>query len=262
MSGFGGGWARRTFADVAHYPAFSAWKAAHDSFDRRSATRWHLPEAVGEVSLSGSRDGGSRMRGFPRRAECGTRRFCRTVHDSALARHHRRRDAQCLYDTEDRYLDALGRALQVEYETIVAHGFVLQIDAPDLAMERHLSYQDKPLTDFVDFVERVAESLGPVRQFSSIPGRIGRSGGIPSFRPQSIQLMELTPASPETNSQSQLLRAPSCPAANLVRPNSSPSWSSGTPLDVRSSPSSSFRVCAANLRRRRCPSSSVIHRCH
>ena len=34
-------------------------------------------------------------------------------------------------------------------------GFLLQIDAPDLAMERHLSYQDRPLSAFIDFADRV-----------------------------------------------------------------------------------------------------------
>jgi hypothetical protein len=50
------------------------------------------------------------------------------------------------YDTEPAYLAALGRALQVEYETIVGQGFVLQIDCPDLALERHISFQDRPPT--------------------------------------------------------------------------------------------------------------------
>ncbi len=36
------------------------------------------------------------------------------------------------YDTDDAYLAALGKALQIEYETIVRHGYLLQIDAPDL----------------------------------------------------------------------------------------------------------------------------------
>jgi len=63
------------------------------------------------------------------------------------------------YDSDEAYLAAVGRALQVEYETIVQHGFVLQIDAPDLAMERHISYQDRPLADFVGFVERVVATI-------------------------------------------------------------------------------------------------------
>ena len=63
------------------------------------------------------------------------------------------------YDTEDAYLAALGQALRVEYEAIVQAGFLLQIDAPDLALERHVSYQDRPLADFVAFAERVVATI-------------------------------------------------------------------------------------------------------
>ena len=63
------------------------------------------------------------------------------------------------YDTEDAYLDALGTALRPEYETIVQRGFLLQLDCPDLALERHLSYQDRPLGDFLGFVERVVATI-------------------------------------------------------------------------------------------------------
>src|SRR3984957_7794801 len=48
MSGCGGGWGRRVFADVAHYPAFSAWKAAHDSVNESVSNTGGVPEAVGE----------------------------------------------------------------------------------------------------------------------------------------------------------------------------------------------------------------------
>jgi len=63
------------------------------------------------------------------------------------------------YDTEEAYLDALGTALKPEYETIVRRGFLLQLDCPDLALERHLSYQDRPLGDFLGFVERVVGTI-------------------------------------------------------------------------------------------------------
>ena len=59
------------------------------------------------------------------------------------------------YDTDLKYLQALGEALRIEYETIVRAGFVLQIDAPDLALERHISFKDKPLSVFLEFVENV-----------------------------------------------------------------------------------------------------------
>ena len=59
------------------------------------------------------------------------------------------------YASEDDYLDALSEALRVEYEAAHQYGYLLQIDAPDLAMERHFSYADQSLNTFVDFVELV-----------------------------------------------------------------------------------------------------------
>src|SRR5246500_5782935 len=49
MSGFGGGWMRRVFADVTHYPAFMAWKAAHDAVNESISNVGGVPEAIGEV---------------------------------------------------------------------------------------------------------------------------------------------------------------------------------------------------------------------
>jgi 5-methyltetrahydropteroyltriglutamate--homocysteine methyltransferase len=63
------------------------------------------------------------------------------------------------YDTFANYLAALGRALAVEYEAIVNNGLLLQIDAPDLALERHITYKDKPVAAFVAFVEQVVSTI-------------------------------------------------------------------------------------------------------
>jgi len=71
------------------------------------------------------------------------------------------------YETEAAYLDAVAAALRIEYETIIGHGYLLQLDCPDLALERHLSYQDRPLGDFLDFVESVVDALN--RSLENIP---------------------------------------------------------------------------------------------
>jgi 5-methyltetrahydropteroyltriglutamate--homocysteine methyltransferase len=63
------------------------------------------------------------------------------------------------YDTLGAYLAALGAALKVEYEAIVRHGFLLQIDAPDLALERHITFKDQPVAAFVGFVEQVVATI-------------------------------------------------------------------------------------------------------
>jgi len=63
------------------------------------------------------------------------------------------------YRTQDEYLEALAAALQGEYESIVAAGIVLQIDAPDLAMGRHTMYRDRSLQEFEALAARHIEVL-------------------------------------------------------------------------------------------------------
>ncbi|CUU59114.1 5-methyltetrahydropteroyltriglutamate--homocysteine methyltransferase [Parafrankia irregularis] len=50
----------------------------------------------------------------------------------------------------DEYLFALAEAMRVEYEAITAAGLVLQIDAPDLAMGRHIQYTHLSEQGFLD----------------------------------------------------------------------------------------------------------------
>ena len=68
------------------------------------------------------------------------------------------------YDTEDAYMAALADALGKEYRIIVEAGFTLQIDAPDLAMERTIHYQDLDLAGFLDrvafHVEMINRAIG------------------------------------------------------------------------------------------------------
>ena len=63
------------------------------------------------------------------------------------------------YDSQQSYLAALGKGLQVEYEAAIRHGFVLQLDCPDLAMERHMAYRHRPLSEYLGFVELVVETI-------------------------------------------------------------------------------------------------------
>jgi 5-methyltetrahydropteroyltriglutamate--homocysteine methyltransferase len=52
------------------------------------------------------------------------------------------------YSSEDAYLEAIADAMRLEYEAIVAAGFDLQIDCPDLAMGRHIQYASLGLVQF------------------------------------------------------------------------------------------------------------------
>src|SRR5271156_4646978 len=46
------------------------------------------------------------------------------------------------YESHDAYLDAIAREMKIEYHTVHEAGLVLQIDAPDLAMDRTMMYRD------------------------------------------------------------------------------------------------------------------------
>lgn len=63
------------------------------------------------------------------------------------------------YDDLDAYVGAVAAALRSEYQAIADAGFVLQIDAPDLAMERHTLFNGRPLDDFLAFVKTVVDAL-------------------------------------------------------------------------------------------------------
>ena len=59
------------------------------------------------------------------------------------------------YPNESEYLNAVAEALAYEYKSAIAAGLILQIDAPDLALERHISFYDRPLSEFLAFVDNV-----------------------------------------------------------------------------------------------------------
>jgi 5-methyltetrahydropteroyltriglutamate--homocysteine methyltransferase len=63
------------------------------------------------------------------------------------------------YDSQEAYLNAIARELRKEYARVVDAGFILQIDAPDLAMERVLLYQDLSDAEFARTVEQHVAAL-------------------------------------------------------------------------------------------------------
>jgi len=67
------------------------------------------------------------------------------------------RDAH--YHNEETFLADLADAMRTEYEAIVDAGLLVQIDAPDLAMVRHMSYQDLSDDEFLRIAQRNVEAL-------------------------------------------------------------------------------------------------------
>lgn len=71
------------------------------------------------------------------------------------------------YKTREAYLAALADAMKAEYETIVASGLDLQLDCPDLALSRHMLFNDLSDAEFVKVAGAHVEALN--HALSDIP---------------------------------------------------------------------------------------------
>jgi 5-methyltetrahydropteroyltriglutamate--homocysteine methyltransferase len=158
MSGFGGSWQRRTRADALRYPVFKAMMEQQLAA-REAVSNMGPPKAIGEVRYLGTEAIDAECADFRSALDETHTQFVEpfvTVPSPGIIAGAMKNEH---YDSEEAYLDALGAALKPEYEAVVRHGFLLQLDCPDLALERHLSYQDRPLGDFLGFVERVVATI-------------------------------------------------------------------------------------------------------
>jgi 5-methyltetrahydropteroyltriglutamate--homocysteine methyltransferase len=63
------------------------------------------------------------------------------------------------YKTREVYLAALADAMREEYETIVASGLDLQLDCPDLALSRHMLFQELSDKEFLKVAASHVEAL-------------------------------------------------------------------------------------------------------
>jgi 5-methyltetrahydropteroyltriglutamate--homocysteine methyltransferase len=167
LSGLGGSWERPSRADIERYPEFKRmWIEQHASRTQVS-NLGGLPKAIDEVRYLDDRAIRDECNFFNEVLKENPGVFVELFMNApspgilatAVKNEH--------YESLASYLDALGRALQVEYEAIVNAGFVLQIDAPDLALERHITYKDKAVSAFVEFVEQVIATIN--RALVNIP---------------------------------------------------------------------------------------------
>ena len=63
------------------------------------------------------------------------------------------------YSSRNEYLDAIASAMQEEYETIVNAGIQLQLDCPDLALSRHMTFKNESDDDFIKIAAHNMEIL-------------------------------------------------------------------------------------------------------
>lgn len=159
LTGLGGTWQRPSRADVDRYPEFKQRWLEQTAAKGRISPNEGLPMALGEVRYTNPEAIERECRDFAQVLAANPNVFVEPFMNAPspgiLAAAIRNRH----YDTDEKYLQALAEALRVEYQAIVRAGFVLQIDAPDLALERHISFKDQPVSKFIAFVESVVAAI-------------------------------------------------------------------------------------------------------
>ena len=151
MTGFGDASQRAMMRDLSEHPDFLELQLPR--FQRIKVNLFGAPAAIGEVTYRGTAEvdaecalvaGAPFVETFMTAASPG-------IVASAMQNRH--------YPSIEEYVHALGAALSTEYHAIVDRGLLLQIDAPDLAMERHTLFADRPLEDFLGWIDMVVAAI-------------------------------------------------------------------------------------------------------
>jgi 5-methyltetrahydropteroyltriglutamate--homocysteine methyltransferase len=158
FSGFGGQGELRPFRDIREFPAYFEQRLPHFT-DPDSVSLAQLPAAVDEVRYLGTAAIDAEIAALQLLASDASHQFADLfltapspgIVATGMTNRH--------YATIEDYVDALAEGLAHEYRAIVDAGLVLQIDAPDLALERHVLYADRPLADFVAFARHVIAAI-------------------------------------------------------------------------------------------------------
>jgi 5-methyltetrahydropteroyltriglutamate--homocysteine methyltransferase len=152
LTGFDGDNPRQVAVDLQPYPEFRGRMgvfAGKQSFKRSSC--------VGEISFVGHDDLNADIRRM--REAVGehhpTAGFLNAASPGVVAAFQ----PNAYYPSHEAYVEAIGEAMRVEYEAIVAAGFYLQVDCPDLAMARHTGFQDLSESEFLKRAEHQVEVL-------------------------------------------------------------------------------------------------------
>jgi 5-methyltetrahydropteroyltriglutamate--homocysteine methyltransferase len=157
MSGFSGKSERPIMSDLVRYPSYREILA--QNLARIRVDLMHAPQATGDIGYTGLDAVKKECADFRRALDQQKSHFVEPFLTAASPGIVAAAMLNAHYPSVGEYVMALGAAFKTEYETIVNAGFALQIDAPDLAMERHTSFAGKPLKEFLDFVDVVITAI-------------------------------------------------------------------------------------------------------
>ena len=151
-TGFDGDSPRNAPADLKQFPSFLKRLA-----DDGGTPQYARPMCVGEVKSKGQGElekDIANLKGAM--ADHGVERGFMNAASPGVISLFLQND---YYKTREAYLAALADAMKTEYETIVASGLDLQLDCPDLALSRHMLFNDLSDDAFLKIAASHVEAL-------------------------------------------------------------------------------------------------------
>ena len=144
MSGFGGSWTRRGHKDQNEFPNIARPRAVQLMRD--------VPQCIGPLEYQrpdlAEREVNGLLNGASEADTSHQDLFMSAASPGIIALTM----GNAHYDNHEEYVMALAEEMRQEYEIITNRGVVLQLDCPDLAMERHVAYQDDRIEVFQQVV--------------------------------------------------------------------------------------------------------------
>lgn len=151
-TGFNGDSPRNAPADLKQFPTFLQRLA-----DDGGTPTYARPMCVGEVKSKGQGELEKDIANLKSAmAEHGVERGFMNAASPGVISLFLQND---FYPTREAYLEALANAMKAEYETIVASGLDLQLDCPDLALSRHMLFNDLSDEEFIKIANSHVEAL-------------------------------------------------------------------------------------------------------
>jgi 5-methyltetrahydropteroyltriglutamate--homocysteine methyltransferase len=156
MRGFGGESKRAIARDLAEFPD---WAAMLQLRRQASARSTNAPQAIAEIRYDDLSEAQRECDLFLHVADTAPRQFVERFMTAASPGTIATILLNAHYDSHERYVLALAREMRKEYELIHSRGLLLQLDCPDLAMERARFFQHESLDGFVRAVELHVEAI-------------------------------------------------------------------------------------------------------
>jgi len=164
MKGFGGTSRRELAQDLIDFPDYAEMLARR----RRDAARiGDAPQAIAEIDYADLSPAARECDAFLRETDARPRQFVERFMTAASPGVIATILLSAHYASHEQYVMALAREMRKEYELIHARGLLLQVDCPDLAMERARFFRRDSLEHFLQIVELHVEAIN--RATAAIP---------------------------------------------------------------------------------------------